>query len=197
MTTSSMASATDPSDQRKFGVSAERHAETIRDRLFQVAIWGWRVACVCMAIYFMVGATMTAFHAGPDEAIGIICLYLGLAVLLSGLVWTARYVLIGEKRGFGRTLKETAFANLPALFWFVPGVLFVGALGNALWHGASNEAVFYSDFATGAGGALGVLFLGIPGWFLVPKKHAHVGHMVGTGVAGIATLASLHFGAGS
>lgn len=166
----------------------------IKSRLWEVAFWGWCIVVVGIAIW-VAGAALILFvaYGRMDEVAGVFGLYAAGAIILTVAVWAARYVATGEKKSFGEMLKLVAFGNIPLYFWFVPGVLYFGGLGTAIWNDATGDALRLEQFSEGVGGALFALLLGAPGWFFAPKKWSHIGHMAGTGIATILILASMLF----
>ena len=171
----------------------KRSDETnVKSRLLEVATWVWYIAAVGFAVWAMIGAAFLYVIRGRlEEVLGMFALYAGCVVIATLAVWTTRYVVTGQRQPFGKTLKATAFGNLALYFWFVPAVIYFGALGNAVWQDAAYDDLRMQHLAEGAGGAMFVLILGAPGWFFAPRALSHVGHMIGTIIAGVLTLAWL------
>lgn len=163
---------------------------TVRSRLLEVATWIWRMAAIGIACWFVVAAGILYVEYGrPDEVFGLLALYFVGALVLGGIVWTAHYVITGERRSYLATLKAASFGNLALYFWFVPAVLVVGAFGTAIWNDGANDYLRLQHLSEGVGGAFFVLILGAPAWFFAPKAYSHTAHMIGTVVAGALVLA--------
>ena len=178
------------------GHARERNAteavpSDVRSRLFEVAIWAWRIAAVGLVIWVMAAALVLYVEYGRQgDVLGIFGLYAAATIIFTLIVWTVRYVVSGVKSSFTNLLKRTAFGNLPLYVWFVPSVLYFGGLLTALWYDASNDALRLQHFAEGVGSALAALMLGAAGGVFAPKKWMYQGHMIGTVIVIVAILAA-------
>ncbi|MEW9919657.1 hypothetical protein AB2B41_08585 [Marimonas sp. MJW-29] len=157
----------------------------------EVLLWLWRAVAIGFLLWVLGFAALIFLDTGDwPQALSLLIAYTIGAVFLTLVVWAVQYVRTGELQAFHRKLRAVVLGNLGSYYWFVLGVLYVAALGNAIWQGATDDMIRGQHLAEGLGTGFAVLCIGAPGWFMVPRRYAHFGHMVGTLVAAAAVYAA-------
>lgn len=172
----------------------EIEASTPKTRLLEVLTWGWRVASVGVAIFFMVGAmSVYSDRSKISDSLSILALYVGLAVAVSAFAWTVRYVATGSRENFASTIHKTALGSMSYYWWLMLLTAYAGGMAMMVSRGSSDDILMQNDFAEGLGQAVGVIAIGCIGRLLTPKRYRRIGHIMGTLVVGALYIAAVQY----
>lgn len=160
----------------------------MKDRFIEVL--AYIVAIVSATTLLFIVSIVPALYM-TEETEGAFIVVGVFALITSGIIgilWVGNYIIRGQKLRLISIL-TMVFGVLPQYFWFVCFILYMGGISKAIYGGASDEVVWWNDFASGTGAAVAVLSFGSVGRLY--RRNKFFGHVVGTVVVGIFTLVIL------